>query len=454
MIRYFYSLFECHWATLDKVQKKQFILKLTAFLITAITSLYGIASSLEIPNLIVLFNSYVLPSLKQYSSENWLKLILSIATMLISMLLLISGFRTLRQKNNQWLDKKLDTMDPFSLQLNSDYKSSGYSVETLEVADSKLLVLVSDKINRKLQQTKSCPIVLIKKLWKLKAKAQELLPFAILRLKGKSYVFNDRKVRLNSDILLNNEQIKMPIKLQKTSYFNGLASNEMSYIQLSVRTTSDLKNTATEIYNGLNLFLDRISDKTFQIQPLSSSSCSNHVGISTMAITTDQVVIITGQSRNNIQSRRLLAPSGSGSIDWNDAVKHKDLFTTLITAAERELCEECGINPKDVQMKTKVIGFARVLSRGGKPEFFCITEIFQTSAEIEQNHSDQEHIFTSFNHADQLYKKISLEPDLVIQSVQEFCTNYKKNISASLSLNLRFMAEYLHEGNSAKTEID
>ncbi|GHG62436.1 hypothetical protein GCM10010919_07750 [Alishewanella longhuensis] len=437
------SLIERYWATLDKEQRKNLKLKSTAFLITAFTSLYGLFSSLELPDLIVLFNAHVLPAVKLYATENWLKLLLSVATMLISILLFISSIRTLQQRNNQWIDKKLDIIDPANLLVSKDYKNSGYYIDKLEFANKRNLVIISNMVNNVLRDAVSIPIFPIKTSWRLKAKGQELLPFSILRLKGKSYVFNENKVRLNTDLLINDKQHLPPVNLQKTSYFNSLASNEMSFIQLSIRKATDLKNSATEIYNGLSLFLDPLPDSTYLLQPLSSTTCSNHIGVSTMAITSDQVVIITGQSRHNIQSRRLLAPSGSGSIDWKDVKKHTDLLTLVKNAAERELCEECGINPKNVTMTTKVIGFSRMLNRGGKPEFFCVTQVQQTSAEIEQDHSDQEFIFTSFNHADQLYKKISLESDKVTESVEEFCVKYSDSISVILALNLRFMAEHL-----------
>ncbi|MET8996542.1 hypothetical protein [Amycolatopsis sp. NPDC004169] len=48
---------------------------------------------------------------------------------------------------------------------------------------------------------------------------------------------------------------------------------------------------------------------------------------------------------------------------------------------ERELCEESGLTPEDVR-ETKVVGFARWMERGAKPEFFGLTELAIDSAEV------------------------------------------------------------------------
>jgi 8-oxo-dGTP pyrophosphatase MutT (NUDIX family) len=48
---------------------------------------------------------------------------------------------------------------------------------------------------------------------------------------------------------------------------------------------------------------------------------------------------------------------------------------------ERELREETGIRPDEIR-HTKVIGFARWLERGAKPEFFGITELSTTGKDL------------------------------------------------------------------------
>ena len=48
---------------------------------------------------------------------------------------------------------------------------------------------------------------------------------------------------------------------------------------------------------------------------------------------------------------------------------------------ERELREETGIRQDEIR-DTKVIGFARWLERGAKPEFFGITQLSATAADI------------------------------------------------------------------------
>jgi 8-oxo-dGTP pyrophosphatase MutT (NUDIX family) len=50
---------------------------------------------------------------------------------------------------------------------------------------------------------------------------------------------------------------------------------------------------------------------------------------------------------------------------------------------ERELQEETGIRQDEV-LRTKVIGFARWLERGAKPEFFGVTELSATTDDLKQ----------------------------------------------------------------------
>lgn len=48
---------------------------------------------------------------------------------------------------------------------------------------------------------------------------------------------------------------------------------------------------------------------------------------------------------------------------------------------ERELREECGI-AGNVALRTRIIGYARLLHRGGKPEFFGVTFVGGLDTEV------------------------------------------------------------------------
>jgi hypothetical protein len=50
---------------------------------------------------------------------------------------------------------------------------------------------------------------------------------------------------------------------------------------------------------------------------------------------------------------------------------------------ERELCEELGLGPEDLD-ETRVVGFGRWIARGAKPEFLGVTRLTIPFAEVER----------------------------------------------------------------------
>src|SRR6202000_2507747 len=95
-----------------------------------------------------------------------------------------------------------------------------------------------------------------------------------------------------------------------------------------------------------------------QLLSLDDSQLSNHMGASTIALfrQTDGscVVVLPEQGAKAARSAGLLAPTGSGSLDWADVSQAPslDLLSLIARGANRELFEEQGI-----------LG----LGRGGRP---------------------------------------------------------------------------------------
>jgi hypothetical protein len=103
--------------------------------------------------------------------------------------------------------------------------------------------------------------------------------------------------------------------------------------------------------------------------------------------------MIVYQNRRNQHSQDMLAPSGSGSLDWEDLSSSNaaDILSLVLYGAERELREECSLDEytddhgrrwPSIDSKVIVMGFARMLHRAGKPEFFCLGYIAETSDRI------------------------------------------------------------------------
>jgi hypothetical protein len=189
---------------------------------------------------------------------------------------------------------------------------------------------------------------------------------------GKSVLYNSPKVRLASDLLLDSLEKETPVlTVQETDYFSSLCTNE-AVLRRVYRRAEPHKPILTEFRF---LYPDgECTGKPAVLATLRQSPCANHVGVSTIGITEDGHVVWNRQSGRSAQSANRIAPSGSGSANLADLRNGESLLDFLTRAMERELREECGIARK-IPVRTEIVGFARILHRGGKPEFFGVSKI-------------------------------------------------------------------------------
>jgi hypothetical protein len=175
-------------------------------------------------------------------------------------------------------------------------------------------------------------------------------------------IFNSPKVRLADDLTPARMVSAEPLRIQHTSYFASVCTNESADKEVRLRDTDEVRFRGTDLCSDSGI-----------LQDLAQSQCSNHVGISTIALTSDGYLISTVQAAGSAQYARQVAPSGSGSADLADVRDGERLCDFVVRAMERELKEECGLSPKLDGLSTVVLGYARIVERGGKPEFFGIT---------------------------------------------------------------------------------
>ncbi len=194
--------------------------------------------------------------------------------------------------------------------------------------------------------------------------------------------FNEDKLCMGSDLTMNNKAIKY----YKSNYYNSFLTNEIS--------TKVLKRTedATVLYDASNFYPAELGNsETVNIQPLEKSAMSNHIGASTLAVSADNYLIIRRQGKNAQQNQNKLISTGSGSCDFSD-LKNENLNDTVEYAMNRELWEENGGDKLGIKIdeigETKVIGYYRVLSRGGKPEFAGITKLNWDYSDLVSNKNE------------------------------------------------------------------
>ncbi len=176
-------------------------------------------------------------------------------------------------------------------------------------------------------------------------------------------IFNAKKVRITSDPLLDESRALTAVHIQPTRYFDTLITNDsLSVVLWSERNHREVFDGSAYCFPGRT------------VPECSESSCANQVGASTLAITSDGFVVVTEQGRMSNIAPGQLTSSGSGSADWRDARGAAGLSHFVRRVAGRELIEECGLKPEDIEW-LKILGYGRFLHRGGLPQFFCLAKL-------------------------------------------------------------------------------
>lgn len=246
--------------------------------------------------------------------------------------------------------------------------------------------------------------------------------------------FNDVKVRLRTDLIPNDLPTSM--KVQRTRFF---------YAQI----TNDL--VATEFLSrdpGRNaLAAPAIALPDGRLPPLRVSQCSNHVGVDTLAMTRRGELIVGVQTHNNNQSPGLLAPSGSGSADWNDLEWTRGRGCGFLgfvrRAMERELTEECGVS-FDRLRGTTLLGFARFLHRGGKPQFFGFTHLDVTVDDLRRTRHERR--FVETHHVEPLDLTTA---ESSAASLRRFIDREGVRASVALTVGVELLARWVEEDREA-----
>ena len=197
---------------------------------------------------------------------------------------------------------------------------------------------------------------------------------------------NEGKICVGSDLFAP----PGPIKIYRGSYFHSFLTNDL--------VTSILESYGTRpqiLYRGSERFpAFPQNDGVYKLKRIPESLMGNHVGISTVVHTSDDQIVLWRQSNRAQQSGDYIAPTGSGSCDWEDfgrASRTSSLKTLVSIAMEREFREES--HPlesalRGIAIKTSILGYFRWVRRGGKPEFVGISKIEAPVSKLDANISE------------------------------------------------------------------
>ena len=189
---------------------------------------------------------------------------------------------------------------------------------------------------------------------------------------GAAVLFNDDKVRLASELTEERLRSGAAVTVQRTDYFSSLVTNELAGREVVRRSES-----RDVLYDGRGFFLS--GDL---LLPHGASRCSDHIGISAHAVTRDGMLVNTLQAPRSAQDPGRFAPAGSGSMDWDDLDPEQSFVSSVAQATRREVAEECGCD-LDAVSTPLVLGYARLLHRGGKPEFFGLCRLEVDSSQLQ-----------------------------------------------------------------------
>jgi hypothetical protein len=272
--------------------------------------------------------------------------------------------------------------------LSDDATQKGWRFEDLEMGQG----CTNPDFNVQLASTQPLfELETLKKRWLPYENSPELLRFALAEARRNGEVFNSGKIRIASNF--PNGQKK--VFIQETDYFSSIMTDQLAWKR--VRSKQLSKNSVSPkriLWDGMSAFIENdISTYSARLRELAEAEISNQLGASTLAFSNDGRLMIVYQNARNVQSKDMLAPSGSGSLDWPDVVasRARDFLSLVKYGAERELREECTLEAYDdpagrhwpaIDSKVMVVGFVRMIHRGGKPEFICLGRIFAPGRQI------------------------------------------------------------------------
>jgi 8-oxo-dGTP pyrophosphatase MutT (NUDIX family) len=205
--------------------------------------------------------------------------------------------------------------------------------------------------------------------FRLTGELRESAAYVLRRSSGAKLPFNGPCVRLETDLSSLHVNNLVDVRLRPADFFDALCSNELTRWSI---TRSGLDWDFHHRY---------LLDSHNRVIALSQSELANIVGVSTLAITTDDHVLLVLQSGKSSASAQLWAPSGSGSLEPQDVSNQDRLSDVVLSGAVRELREECGLTPDSV-LSSQLLGYGRWLERGAKPEFVCVTALSCTSNDV------------------------------------------------------------------------
>ncbi len=227
--------------------------------------------------------------------------------------------------------------------------------------------------------TSNLKVELSKDIISLSESSRKALAYIIAsKLTEDKTIFNGKLLGINSE--LNFTKLNK-VEVKKVRYHNYVSTDEMIFQNIIIPTDS------SNVISGKELTLNPLTNGLMDIE---NSYLTNLIGINLMVeleYNNMKYYVINQQSMYNDVNSSRYSPSASGSLDLNDYYTlkkhHLTTFKELLGIGMlRELSEESYIFMDISKVKDiTLLGFSRLVSKAGKPDFFGKIKIKVNSEE-------------------------------------------------------------------------
>ncbi|MDR7380601.1 hypothetical protein [Promicromonospora iranensis] len=301
----------------------------------------------------------LVPSLLKIPS--WLNGGLLVLATVTALALIVRDSALLRMRWSQWV------MAPRSLPLSFEGSPAVPGLPSVLLSAEGRMAF-DPELDLKLAHA-LVPVQMAPSMYTLPTGLADVAPYVMSNSARGHWPFNGPNVRLCTDIDQDFLEQDRPAVVQRSNFFSLLCSNEL--------TRWDIEAPEGPFRFRENYLFDDSGD----FRRFDSSKLDNSIGVSTLAITTDDHLVVTLQTTRSQASSGRLAPSGSGALEPRDYSDSSFLHELICRGAERELREETTISRTAIG-RSAVVGYGRWLDRGAKPEFFCVTALTVSSQEL------------------------------------------------------------------------
>jgi hypothetical protein len=231
----------------------------------------------------------------------------------------------------------------------------------------------------------------------------------------------------------------------KTDYVSDLLTGQITGAVI-------YDNDGGTMYNGYDFAYDAAEDGLY-LKTCMMSQTSSQIGASSLLLGVSRAekdegrisghIAIVKQGLGNLQSGGLLAPSGSGSLDWSDYIDYRDRM--ILKGMHRELFEETKKGHwedliKGVMVKTVFTGYGRMLHRGGKPEFYGLVVMPRGLDQYDIDKTEKRYV-NGFD----LIDVSPLTVDNIIVCLNRYKEINHRNFSHPLHMCVEFAVDFLSE---------